>query len=84
MHYRHKLNFDDVEILDRGNTRNIRELLGAWHSDQSPINRCIDIDPVYQPVRKMINDTKVRGQAEKQRSGHNNQRKQPVKNQLIR
>ncbi|CAH8665099.1 unnamed protein product [Heterobilharzia americana] len=67
--YGHEFNFDNVEILDRGNTKNIREFLEAWHSGQSAINRCIHIDPIYQPIRKMINDRKVRGEAEEQPTG---------------
>ncbi|CAH8523810.1 unnamed protein product [Heterobilharzia americana] len=67
--YGHEFNFDNVEILDRGNTKNVREFLEAWHSGQSVINRCIDIDPIYQPIRKMINDRKVRGEAEEQPTG---------------
>ncbi|CAH8628969.1 unnamed protein product [Heterobilharzia americana] len=42
--YGHEFDFDNVEILDRRNTKNIREFLEACHS---AINRCIDIDPVY-------------------------------------
>lgn len=44
-----------VEILDRGNTKSTRNFLAAWHSGHLTINKHVEIDPVYQLTRKMVN-----------------------------
>ncbi|KAH9580621.1 hypothetical protein MS3_00000708 [Schistosoma haematobium] len=47
----HSFDWKNVEILDRGNSKNTREFLEAWHSGQSAINKHIEINTIYQPIR---------------------------------
>ncbi|VDO78139.1 unnamed protein product [Schistosoma margrebowiei] len=62
----------NVEILDRGNSKSTRKFLEAWHSDQSTINKHIEINPIYQPIRKTMhkyrNKNQNNGRRPKQRS----------------
>ncbi|CAH8594121.1 unnamed protein product [Schistosoma guineensis] len=36
------------------NSKNTGEFLEAWQSGQSAINKHIEIDPIYQPIRKIM------------------------------
>ena len=47
----HQFNLDEVKILARANTRRKREFMEAWHSTLNSINRHIDIEPIYEPLR---------------------------------
>ena len=47
----HKFNLDSVKIIAQGNTRHTREFLEAWYSTTNSINRHVELDPVYIPLR---------------------------------
>ncbi|GAA50332.1 hypothetical protein CLF_104383 [Clonorchis sinensis] len=47
----HKFNWNNVQILAHTRTKREREFAEAWYSTQKSINKHIDIDPVYQPLR---------------------------------
>ena len=47
----HKFNWDNTEIIAKGNTRYKREFIEALYSNTETINKHIDIDPIYQPLR---------------------------------
>ena len=49
--YGHQFDWDNVEILNRGNTKNAREFLEAWYSDKFAINKHITIDQIYQLIK---------------------------------
>ncbi|KAH9588394.1 hypothetical protein MS3_00005808 [Schistosoma haematobium] len=55
-------NLENFEILDGGNSTNTREFLEAWHSGQSVTNTHIEIDPIYQPIRKIIDKYRTKNQ----------------------
>ncbi|CAH8625664.1 unnamed protein product, partial [Heterobilharzia americana] len=76
--YGHEFSFDNVEILDgerkykeyqRRIPRSLSFRSVSQSVSQSAIHRCIDIDPIHQPMRKVMNDRKVRGEAEEQPTG---------------
>lgn len=58
----YKFNWKTVEVLDRGNSQNTRAFLKVWHPGQSAINKHIEIDPIYQPSRKIIDKYRVKNQ----------------------
>ncbi|KER27260.1 hypothetical protein T265_05663 [Opisthorchis viverrini] len=47
----HKFNLENAKILAYGDTRHGREFLEAWYSTAGSINRCIELDPIYAPLR---------------------------------
>ena len=47
----HSFNFSDVTVLDRAMTKGGREFLEAWHSTSDSINRHIELDNIYLPIR---------------------------------
>ncbi|KER20289.1 hypothetical protein T265_15354, partial [Opisthorchis viverrini] len=47
----HTFNWDNVQILAHASAKREREFAEAWYSTQKSINKHIDIDPVYQPLR---------------------------------
>ncbi|KER31976.1 hypothetical protein T265_01907 [Opisthorchis viverrini] len=47
----HKFNMENAKILAYGDTRHGREFLEAWYSTTGSINRCIELDPIYAPLR---------------------------------
>ncbi|KAH9596563.1 hypothetical protein MS3_00000930 [Schistosoma haematobium] len=62
----------NVEILDRGNSKNTREFLEAWHLGQSAINKHIEIDPICQQIRKIMHKYRNKNQT----NGRCNQNKE--------
>ncbi|KAH9591950.1 hypothetical protein MS3_00004042 [Schistosoma haematobium] len=70
--YGHSFDWENVEILDRGNSKNTREFLEAWHSGQSAINKHIEINPIYQPIRKIMHKYRNKNQT----NGRHNQNKE--------
>lgn len=60
----------NVEISDRGNTKSIIEFLETQHLDQAATNKCINIDPIYQPIRIIMDKYKIKNQI-KGRYSHN-------------
>ncbi|GAA47349.1 protein Wnt-1 [Clonorchis sinensis] len=47
----HKFSMENVKILAYGDTNHGREFLEAWYSTTDSINRCIELDPIYAPLR---------------------------------
>ncbi|GAA56877.1 hypothetical protein CLF_111739 [Clonorchis sinensis] len=47
----HKFNMENVNISAYGDTKHGREFLEAWYSTADSINRCIELDPMYAPLR---------------------------------
>ena len=47
----HKFDFSNVQILDRAVTKGGREFLEAWYSSTNSINRHIELDNIYLPIR---------------------------------
>ena len=68
----HTFNWENVQILDRGNSKNTREFLEAWHSGQSAINKHIEINPIYQPIKKIMQKHRNKNQT----NGRYNQNKE--------
>ena len=52
----HHFNFKTVKILDRANNKRTREFLEAWHSTENSINKHVELDRTYFPLR--MNDLK--------------------------
>ena len=52
----HHFNFNTVKILDRANNKRTREFLEAWHSTENSINKHVELDRTYFPLR--MNDLK--------------------------
>ncbi|CAH8503561.1 unnamed protein product [Dicrocoelium dendriticum] len=48
----HHFDWNNTEVLAKGETRKGREFLEAWYSTQHSINMHIEIDPVYQTLRR--------------------------------
>lgn len=46
-------------ILASTNTKKIRKYLEAANPTQSAFNKHIETDPIYQPIKKTINNLKV-------------------------
>ncbi|VDP77075.1 unnamed protein product [Schistosoma mattheei] len=78
----HTSDWKNVEILDRGNSKNIRGFLEAWHSDQSAINKHIEIYRVYQPIKKIID--KHTNKKSNQREIQPRQRSKQLQYQVMR
>nr|CAH8864472.1 unnamed protein product [Trichobilharzia regenti] len=57
--YGYQLDWDNVEILNTGNTKIAREFLEAWHSNEYAINKHINIDQIYQLIKSKSCDQKV-------------------------
>ena len=49
----HRFNFNTVKILDQANTKRAREFLEAWHSTEGAINKHVELDRTYLPLRMM-------------------------------
>ncbi|GAA55527.1 hypothetical protein CLF_108233 [Clonorchis sinensis] len=47
----HKFSVENVKILAYGDTKHGGEFLEAWYSTADSINRCIELDPIYAPLR---------------------------------
>jgi hypothetical protein len=47
----HQFNWNNVKILAQAGTKREREFIEAWYSTKNAINKHIDIDPIYQPLR---------------------------------
>ena len=47
----HSFNFSDVTVLDRAMTKGGIAFLEAWHSTSDSINRHIELDNIYLPIR---------------------------------
>ncbi|CAH8548860.1 unnamed protein product [Schistosoma mattheei] len=58
----HSFDWKNVKILDGGNPKNSRGFLQAWHSGQSAINKHIEINPIYQPIRKIMHKYRNKNQ----------------------
>ncbi|CAH8840608.1 unnamed protein product [Trichobilharzia szidati] len=56
----HQFDWDNVQILDKGNCKNAREFLEAWYSNESAINRHIEIDKIYQSIRRNSHKNEVK------------------------
>lgn len=52
----------NVEIMDRRNSKNTRECLEAWHSGQTVVNKHIKIDPIHQPIIKIMDKYRRKNQ----------------------
>ncbi|XP_059511376.1 uncharacterized protein si:ch1073-145m9.1 isoform X3 [Stegostoma tigrinum] len=48
----HHFDWDNTSILGQAKQRHAREFLEAWHSNQNSINKHIDLEPIYHPLRK--------------------------------
>nr|CAH8832216.1 unnamed protein product [Trichobilharzia regenti] len=55
----HQFDWDNVKILNRGNTKCAREFLEAWYSNENAINKHVNIDEIYQLIRSKSGDQKV-------------------------
>ena len=47
----HTMDLESPRILAHANTKQAREFIEAWFSKRHSINRHIDIDPLYAPLR---------------------------------
>ena len=47
----HTFNWETVEVLSQAKQKHAREFLEAWFSSHQSINRHIDIEPIYGPLR---------------------------------
>lgn len=67
--------WENVERLNRENFKNIREFLEYWQSGQLVINKHIEIDRVYQSIRKIIEKyrtkNQINGRYNKNKEGNN-------------
>ena len=50
----HQFNWDMVSILAQARTKKEREFIEAWYSTEQAINRHIDFDSAYQPLRRKL------------------------------
>eukprot|EP00061_Rhincodon_typus_P005243 g24518.t1 len=48
----HYFDWDNTKILGQAKQRPAREFLEAWHSKKIAINKHIELDPIYTPVRR--------------------------------
>ncbi|XP_060710133.1 CUE domain-containing protein 2 isoform X1 [Hemiscyllium ocellatum] len=48
----HHFDWDNTSILGQAKQRHAREFLEAWHSNHNATNKQIDLDAIYQPLRK--------------------------------
>eukprot|EP00061_Rhincodon_typus_P002498 g17727.t1 len=47
----HQFDWDNVAILGQAKQRHAQEFLEAWHSNRNTINKHVELDPTYQPLR---------------------------------
>ncbi|KER33068.1 hypothetical protein T265_00967 [Opisthorchis viverrini] len=47
----HEFDWNGVRILAQARTKREREFMEAWYSTEEDINKHIEIDPIYQPLR---------------------------------
>nr|VZI26393.1 unnamed protein product [Spirometra erinaceieuropaei] len=53
--YGHTFDFQNAEILGRGNDLITREAIKAWRTGSNTINRCVALPKVYQALRTQLN-----------------------------
>lgn len=58
----YQFNWENVEILNRGSSKNDRDFLESWNSDQLVKNKYNDIDSIYQLTQKDPKNHTTRGQ----------------------
>ncbi|KER32502.1 hypothetical protein T265_01382 [Opisthorchis viverrini] len=64
----HHFDWNNVRILGQARTKKEREFMEAWYSTGGAINRHIEIDPAYQPLRtKETQNHRTRGRTRTQR-----------------
>lgn len=66
--YGHKIDWKNLKIMDKRNPKNTRKFLEAWHPDQSSMNKHIEIDPTYQPIRKIMDKHRTKNQTNGRRN----------------
>lgn len=54
--YGHSFNWENVMNLDRGYMQKTKKFPESWHSDQSSINKYIEVNAIHQLIRKLINN----------------------------
>ncbi|VDP34151.1 unnamed protein product [Schistosoma margrebowiei] len=74
----HSFDWKNVEILDRGDSKNTRQFLEAWHSVQLELNKHIETNPIYQPIRKIMHKHNNKNQ----NNGRHNQNKEVNNNKF--
>ncbi|BHF78565.1 hypothetical protein SprV_0602167800 [Sparganum proliferum] len=47
----HRFNWEGTEVIASANTKQAREFLEAWHSNDNSINRHVDLDDHYEGLR---------------------------------
>ncbi|BHF61179.1 hypothetical protein SprV_0100415100 [Sparganum proliferum] len=47
----HRFNWEGTEVIASANTKQAREFLEAWHSNDNSINRHVDLDAHYEGLR---------------------------------
>ncbi|BHF84728.1 hypothetical protein SprV_0902787900 [Sparganum proliferum] len=47
----HRFNWEGTEVIASANTKQAREFLEAWHSNNNSINRHVDLDAHYEGLR---------------------------------
>lgn len=52
--HEHKFNWKSVGILDHRSYKNVKEFLGAYHLDQLAIDKHINMNLTYQPIKKTV------------------------------
>ena len=49
--YGHTFDWDNVEIMGQARQKKAREFLEAWYSSKNSINKHIDMEAIYEPLR---------------------------------
>ena len=50
----HSFNFENTRVIGTASNRHAREFLESWNSTPQSINRKVDIDPTYEPLRARL------------------------------
>eukprot|EP00061_Rhincodon_typus_P000840 g12940.t1 len=48
----HYFDWDTTKILGQARQRQARDFLEAWHSTKHALNKHIELDPIYIPLRR--------------------------------
>ncbi|VDP85083.1 unnamed protein product [Schistosoma mattheei] len=51
-----------LEVLDKGSSKDTKNCLETRHSSQSTIKNQIEVDPINQPIRKIMDKYRIKNQ----------------------